>query len=56
MDPPDQNGRTTGFQAPPTEDPAVTSSYAFTYLEAVGHVVIAWIWLEQFLVSTSVES
>ncbi|WP_336081894.1 acyl-CoA dehydrogenase [Nocardia sp. SSK8] len=32
-----------------TGDPAVALAYAATYLEAVGHVVLAWIWLEQFL-------
>ncbi|WP_278261913.1 acyl-CoA dehydrogenase [Nocardia sp. AG03] len=32
-----------------TGDPATALAYASTYLEAVGHVVLAWIWLEQFL-------
>ncbi|MFE6051452.1 acyl-CoA dehydrogenase [Kitasatospora sp. NPDC056446] len=32
-----------------TGDPAVALAGATTYLEAVGHVVLAWIWLEQFL-------
>jgi butyryl-CoA dehydrogenase len=30
-------------------DPEVTLANASTYMEAVGHVVIAWVWLEQFL-------
>ncbi|WP_226363729.1 acyl-CoA dehydrogenase [Pseudonocardia abyssalis] len=30
-------------------DPAVTLANSSTYLEAVGHVVLAWIWLEQLL-------
>ncbi len=30
-------------------DPAVTLANSSVYLEAVGHVVIAWIWLEQLL-------
>jgi hypothetical protein len=30
-----------------TGDPATALANAATYLEAVGHVVIAWIWLEQ---------
>ncbi|MER6303608.1 acyl-CoA dehydrogenase [Kitasatospora sp. NPDC001539] len=41
-------GRTTaGLWA--TGDPAAALANASTYLEAVGHVVLAWIWLEQFL-------
>jgi alkylation response protein AidB-like acyl-CoA dehydrogenase len=32
-----------------TGDPAVTLANASLYLEAVGHVVVAWLWLEQFL-------
>lgn len=32
-----------------TGDPATALANATTYLEAVGHVVLAWIWLEQFL-------
>ncbi|GAA0259464.1 acyl-CoA dehydrogenase [Cryptosporangium japonicum] len=30
-------------------DPAVALANASIYLEAVGHVVVAWLWLEQFL-------
>ena len=30
-------------------DPAVTLANSSTYLEAAGHVVLAWIWLEQLL-------
>ena len=30
-------------------DKAVTLANASVYLEAVGHVVVAWLWLEQFL-------
>ncbi|MHA6783928.1 acyl-CoA dehydrogenase [Pseudonocardia saturnea] len=30
-------------------DPAVTLANSSTYLEAVGHVVVAWIWLEQLV-------
>ena len=30
-------------------DPAVTLANSSVYLEAVGHVVLAWIWLEQLL-------
>ena len=33
----------------PTVDPAVALANASVYLEAAGHVVVAWIWLEQFL-------
>ncbi|MER5337826.1 acyl-CoA dehydrogenase C-terminal domain-containing protein [Micromonospora sp. NPDC002717] len=33
-----------------TGDPAVALANASVYLEAVGHVVIAWMWLEQLLV------
>ncbi|GAA1993836.1 acyl-CoA dehydrogenase [Kitasatospora viridis] len=32
-----------------TGDPAAALANASAYLEAVGHVVLAWIWLEQFL-------
>ncbi|MFF2149380.1 acyl-CoA dehydrogenase [Kitasatospora sp. NPDC058190] len=32
-----------------TGDPATALANASTYLEAVGHVVLAWIWLEQYL-------
>jgi butyryl-CoA dehydrogenase len=32
-------------------DPAVTLANASVYLEAVGHVVVAWLWLEQRLVA-----
>lgn len=32
-----------------TGDPTVALANASLYLEAVGHVVLAWIWLEQFL-------
>ncbi|MFF0544996.1 acyl-CoA dehydrogenase [Nocardia thailandica] len=32
-----------------TGDPAIALANAATYLEAVGHVVLAWIWLEQYL-------
>ena len=34
-------------------DPAVTLANSSTYLEAVGHVVVAWIWLEQVLAAAS---
>jgi len=30
-------------------DPAVTLANATVYLEAVGHAVVAWIWLDQRL-------
>ena len=30
-------------------DPAVTLANATAYLEAAGHVVVAWLWLEQAL-------
>src|SRR6185436_4917582 len=30
-------------------DPAVALANASIYLEAVGHAVVAWLWLEQFL-------
>ena len=33
------------------DDPAVTLANASVYLEAVGHVVVAWLWLEQRLVT-----
>lgn len=32
-----------------TGDPATALANASTYLEAVGHVVMSWIWLEQYL-------
>jgi hypothetical protein len=32
-----------------TGDPAVTLANATVYLEATGHLVLAWIWLEQLL-------
>ncbi|MDJ1131127.1 acyl-CoA dehydrogenase [Streptomyces iconiensis] len=32
-----------------TGDPAVALANSSVYLEAVGHVVVAWIWLSQFL-------
>ncbi|WP_395071089.1 acyl-CoA dehydrogenase [Paraburkholderia silvatlantica] len=32
-------------------DPAVTLANASVYLEAFGHVVVAWVWLEQALVA-----
>jgi alkylation response protein AidB-like acyl-CoA dehydrogenase len=32
-------------------DPAATLANSAVYLEAFGHVVVAWIWLEQFLVA-----
>lgn len=32
-------------------DPAVTLANSSIYLEAVGHVVVAWMWLEQLLVA-----
>jgi len=32
-----------------TGDPAVALANSTVYLEAVGHVVVAWIWLEQLL-------
>ncbi len=32
-----------------TGDPSTALANASVYLEAVGHVVLAWIWLEQFL-------
>ncbi|MFB7161052.1 acyl-CoA dehydrogenase [Streptomyces sp. NPDC056242] len=32
-----------------TADPATALANASVYLEAVGHVVLAWIWLEQFI-------
>ena len=31
------------------DDPAVTMANSAVYLEAFGHVVVAWIWLEQYL-------
>jgi butyryl-CoA dehydrogenase len=33
-------------------DPAARLANASTYLEAVGHIVVAWIWLDQFLATT----
>ncbi|MGW3041103.1 acyl-CoA dehydrogenase [Kitasatospora sp. NPDC001159] len=41
-------GRTTAVLWS-TGDPATALANASVYLEAVGHVVLAWIWLEQFL-------
>jgi len=35
-----------------TGDPAVALANASVYLEAVGHIVVAWIWLGQFLATT----
>ncbi|MFY0104432.1 acyl-CoA dehydrogenase C-terminal domain-containing protein, partial [Acinetobacter baumannii] len=32
-------------------DPAVTLANASVYLEAFGHVVLAWIWLEQAMLA-----
>lgn len=32
-----------------TGDPAVALANASAYLEAVGHVVVAWMWLEQLV-------
>jgi alkylation response protein AidB-like acyl-CoA dehydrogenase len=32
-----------------TGDPEIALANASVYLEAVGHVVVAWLWLEQFL-------
>ena len=32
-----------------TGDPAVALANATTYLEAAGHIVVAWMWLEQLL-------
>ena len=32
-----------------TGDPAVTLANATLYLEATGHLVVAWMWLEQLL-------
>jgi hypothetical protein len=34
-----------------TGDPAVTLANASVYLEATGHLVVAWMWLEQMLVA-----
>lgn len=31
------------------DDPAVTMANSAVYLEAFGHIVIAWVWLEQYL-------
>ncbi|MFE5586545.1 acyl-CoA dehydrogenase [Kitasatospora sp. NPDC056531] len=44
----DRIGRTTAVLWS-TGDPATALANASTYLEAVGHVVLAWIWLEQYL-------
>jgi butyryl-CoA dehydrogenase len=41
-------GEVTG-KAWSAEDPARTLANATAYLEAFGHVVLAWIWLEQGL-------
>ncbi|MEA2166841.1 MAG: hypothetical protein QOF76_141, partial [Solirubrobacteraceae bacterium] len=38
-----------------TGDPAVALANASVYLEAAGHIVIAWIWLEQFLAAVGDE-
>jgi len=32
-----------------TRDPSVALANSTAYLEAVGHVVVAWMWLEQWL-------
>ncbi|MFJ8471237.1 acyl-CoA dehydrogenase [Kitasatospora sp. NPDC094011] len=44
----DRTGRTTA-RLWSTGDPATALTNSSTYLEAVGHVVLAWIWLEQYL-------
>ncbi|QJY49583.1 acyl-CoA dehydrogenase [Pseudonocardia broussonetiae] len=36
-------------------DPAVTLANSSTYLEAVGHVVVAWMWLEQLVAAAGRE-
>ncbi len=36
-----------------TGDPARILSNATAYLEATGHIVLAWLWLEQFLAASS---
>ena len=36
-------------------DPSVTLANSSVYLEAVGHVVIAWVWLEQLLAAGDAE-
>ena len=41
---------TTGLWS--TGDPDIALSNASVYLEAVGHVVVAWMWLEQFLAAS----
>jgi len=38
-----------------TGDPALALANASVYLEAVGHVVIAWMWLEQLLAADGKE-
>jgi butyryl-CoA dehydrogenase len=37
-------------------DPAVTLANSHVYLEAVGHLVVAWLWLEQALATGSNDS
>jgi hypothetical protein len=37
-------------------DPQVTLANAHAYLEAAGHVVVAWLWLEQALATGSADS
>jgi hypothetical protein len=36
-------------------DPAVVLADATAYLEAAGHVVVAWLWLEQWLACAELE-
>jgi len=38
-----------------TGDPALALANASVYLEAVGHVVVAWMWLEQLLAADGME-
>jgi butyryl-CoA dehydrogenase len=38
------------------DDPQVTLANAHVYLEAAGHVVVAWLWLEQALATGSADS
>ncbi|HTL24747.1 MAG TPA: acyl-CoA dehydrogenase C-terminal domain-containing protein, partial [Mycobacteriales bacterium] len=38
-----------------TGDPALALANASVYLEAVGHVVVAWMWLEQLLAADGKE-
>ncbi|MDF2442148.1 MAG: hypothetical protein JWR01_351 [Subtercola sp.] len=49
-----QVGETTAAVWAPG-DPALALANASVYLEAVGHVVMSWIWLEQFLASSGKE-